>query len=366
MDPRFGYTFPAIRGVQATREYYTSMCPLRIIPRLFYFDEEEAELSPELRAQRVLNRNRVPDIANYIITNPKDYAFSAITASIDGSVQFSPLGTDAHTSRIGLLHVPMDAKFIINDGQHRRAAIEAAIREKPELGDESIAVVFFIDRGLERCQQLFADLNRYAVRPSKSIGVLYDHRDDLAQIARLVVIKSAVFGELVEMERSSLSARSRKLFTLSAIYTATNALLEGLDLADQKAATEVAIEFWEEVASHIPEWQRVREGKISSGEIRQDYIHSHGIALHAFGNIGNFLLRNKEPSWKAKLKALRKINWSRSNYSLWEGRAMVGGRLSKATQNVVLTTAAIKKALQIPLNPEEERLNTAMRKANRD
>jgi DNA sulfur modification protein DndB len=193
-----------------------------------------------------------------------------------------------------------------------------------------------------------------------------DHRDDLAQIARLVVIKSAVFGELVEMERSSLSARSRKLFTLSAIYTATNALLEGLDLADQKAATEVAIEFWEEVASHIPEWQRVREGKISSGEIRQDYIHSHGIALHAFGNIGNFLLRNKEPSWKAKLKALRKINWSRSNYSLWEGRAMVGGRLSKATQNVVLTTAAIKKALQIPLNPEEERLNTAMRKANRD
>jgi DNA sulfur modification protein DndB len=366
MDARFGYTFPAIRGMQATREYYTSMCPLRIIPKLFYFDEEEAELSPELRAQRTLNRTRVPDITRYILTNPQDYAFSALTASIDGEVQFEALGADANTSRVGLLHIPMDARFIINDGQHRRAAIESAIRERPELGDESIAVVFFIDRGLERCQQLFADLNRYAIRPSKSIGVLYDHRDDLAQIARLVVMKSRVFGDLVEMERSSLSARSRKLFTLSAIYTATNTLLEGLELPDQKAATDLAITFWEEVAKYLPEWQLVREGKVSSGEIRQDFIHSHGIALHAFGHVGNYLLRQFAEDWKSKLKGFRKIDWSRGNSALWEGRAMLGGRLSKATQNVVLTAAALKKTLRLPLTPEEEKLEQARRKSVHD
>jgi DNA sulfur modification protein DndB len=260
----------------------------------------------------------------------------------------------------------MDARFIINDGQHRRAAIEAAIRERPELGDESIAVVFFVDRGLERCQQLFADLNRYAVRPSRSIGVLYDHRDDLAQIARLVVIKSRVFGDLVEMERSSLSARSRKLFTLSAIYTATGALLERLEIADQKIATELAISFWEEIAKHLREWQMVTDGKVSSAEIRQDFIHSHGIALHALGHVGNYLLRSYPDEWKAKLKGLRRINWSRSNSALWEGRAMIGGRLSKATQNVVLTTAVIKKSMRIPLAPEEEKLEMARRKAIRD
>lgn len=361
MDPRFGYTFPAIRGTQAGREYYTSMCPLRLIPKIFYFDEEEAELSPEQRAQRTLNRTRVPEIAQYILDNPKDYAFSAITASIDGEVSFTAIGAGPDESRVGLLTVPMDARFIINDGQHRRAAIEAAIRERPELGDESIAVVFFIDRGLARCQQLFADLNRYAVRPSKSIGVLYDHRDDLAQIARLVVMKSRVFGDLVEMERSSLSARSRKLFTLSAIYTATAALLSGLEIADQQKATDLAIDYWDEIAKHIPEWQLVREGRVSSGEIRQDFIHSHGIALHAFGNVGNHLFAMNTQDWRAKLKPLRKINWSRTNTSLWEGRAMIGGRLSKATQNVVLTTAAIKRLLGLGLTTEENKLSDAMR-----
>jgi DNA sulfur modification protein DndB len=361
MDPRFGYNFPAIRGTQASREYYTSMCPLRLIPKIFYFDEEEAELSPEQRAQRTLNRTRVPEIAQYILDNPKDYAFSAITASIDGEVSFTPIGAGPDDSRVGLLTIPMDARFIINDGQHRRAAIEAAIRERPELGDESIAVVFFIDRGLARCQQLFADLNRYAVRPSKSIGVLYDHRDDLAQIARLVVMKSRVFGDLVEMERSSLSARSRKLFTLSAIYTATGALLNGLEIADQQKATDLAIDYWDEIAKHIPEWQLVRDGRVSSGEIRQDFIHSHGIALHAFGNVGNHLFRTNTRDWRGKLKPLRKINWSRTNATLWEGRAMIGGRLSKATQNVVLTTAAIKDLLSLEKTVEEVKLSVAMK-----
>jgi DNA sulfur modification protein DndB len=171
----FEYVFPAIRGVQATQPFYVSMCPLRLIPKIFLFDEDE--LVPEVRAQRTLNKARLPDLARYILSNPKSYVFSALTASIDGEVGFEALGDDSQTSRIGLLRIPMSARFVINDGQHRRAAIDLALRENPELGDESIAVVFFLDAGLERCQQMFADLNRYAVRTSPSLGVLYDHRD---------------------------------------------------------------------------------------------------------------------------------------------------------------------------------------------
>jgi DNA sulfur modification protein DndB len=185
----------------------------------------------------------------------------------------------------------------------------------------------------------------------------------MAQLARLVVNKSRVFGDLVEMEKSSLSARSRKLFTLSAIYTATAALLDKVELQEQVNATDLAVSFWEEVARYMPEWQAVREGKVSSGEIRQDFIHSHGIALHALGHVGNYLLLTYPDDWKVKLKSLRKIDWTRNNAALWEGRAMIGGRLSKATQNVVLTTVAIKNALALPSNPEEEKLENARRRS---
>ena len=63
----FEYTFPAIRGIQAGREYYASMCPLKLIPKIFLFDEEE--LVPEVRAQRILNKSRVPEMAAYILQN---------------------------------------------------------------------------------------------------------------------------------------------------------------------------------------------------------------------------------------------------------------------------------------------------------
>jgi DNA sulfur modification protein DndB len=354
----FEYVFPAIKGMQARREYYISMCPMRLIPKLFVFNDEE--LPPELRAQRTLNKTRLPQMARYILDNRNDYTFSAITASVDADVKFMVTDANADSKQIGRLHIPMTARFIINDGQHRRAAIEIALRENPELADESIAVVFFLDRGLERCQQMFADLNRHAIRPSRSIGVLYDHRDRMAEIAKLIVLKSPLFCDVVEMEKSNLSLRSRKLFTLSAIYSATTSLLGSLSDSLNGRCADVAILFWEEVAKHFPEWHQVREGKLTASEVRADYIHSHGIALKAIGRVGNVLLRERSKAWKRSLKQLSGINWLRSNAKLWEGRAMIGGRISKAESNVILTTNVLKKELGLSLTPEEQRLENAL------
>lgn len=355
---RFGYAFPAIRGIQAGREYYISMCPLRLIPKMFLFDEEE--MVPELRAQRSLNKARIPEMTRYILDNAKNYVFSALTASIDADVEFESLDSGEDATRMGVLHVPMKARFIINDGQHRRAAIEKALHENPDLADESIAIVFFLDVGLKRCQQMFADLNRHAIRPSRSLGVLYDHRDDRADLVRLFVLQSKFFKGLVEMEKQSLALRSRKLLTLSALYQATRSLFEDMEFESREVAATLAQEYWEAVAAHLKEWGQVREGKISAGEVRRDFIHSYAVALQALGHAGNALLKNKRTGLKTRLKPLADLNWNRSNAKLWEGRAMTGGRLSKGGKNVILTTCVIKNALKIPLTAEERQTERAM------
>ena len=43
----------------------------------------------------------------------------------------------------------MNARLLINDGQHRRKAIEKALEERPDIGYESISVVFFEDKGIK-------------------------------------------------------------------------------------------------------------------------------------------------------------------------------------------------------------------------
>lgn len=359
--PEFEYVFPAIKGLQAGREYFITMCPLRIIPRLFLFNEEE--LPPELRAQRSLNRGRVPEMARYVVENPDSYVFSALTASVNADVRFESLtGGSGAAERVGTLTIPMSATFVINDGQHRRAAIQMALSENPSLGDETIAIVLFIDVGLSRCQQMFADLNRYAVRTAPSIGVLYDHRDPMAELTRQVVTGSRFLRDATEMEGSSLSRRSRKLFTLSAVHTANVALLDGVREESFDIRVSLAAQYWRLVADQFPQWLQAARGEITAGALRVDFIHTHSIVLHALGRVGNSLLQESEDPdiWKPKLERLQEIDWHRSNAAVWEGRATSGGNVSKSRRNVELTTAYIRKTLGLPLPPNEERAEQAL------
>ena len=348
------HTFPAVQGVQAGKTFYIAMCPLRMIPKLFVFDEEE--VPPEMRAQRTLNRARVPEIADYLANNPSAYILSALTASVDAQVKFLPFDPSKQ-SALGLLQIPMDARILINDGQHRRAAIEEAIKKAPDLGQDNIPVLFFVDEGLDRSQQMFADLNKYAVRPSYSLSTLYDQRDPGSDLARYLASECDAFKGLTEMEKSTISNRSTKLFTLSSIKHASRALLrkqmrEGVSVEEKLLAKE----YWNAVAEHVPDWLRTRARQVSTADLRQNYVHAHGVALHALGIAGASLLAAHPKDWKAALKSIRTIDWSRSNTKVWEGRAMVHGRISKASTNVQLTANLIKKKFGLSLSEEEELL----------
>lgn len=361
------YLLPAIRGIQAGREYYVAMIPLRLIPKVLAFDGED--LPPEMRAQRPLNRARVPEIARYVVDNPKEYVFSSITASVDGPMKFtaSSPGSGADGD-VGTLQLPMTSRILINDGQHRRAAIEQALTVKPELGLETLSVVLFQDAGLRRCQQMFADLNRHAIRPTKSLGILYDRRDEFARLVLAVVEGVPVFKGFTDVEKTTLSNRSVKLFTLNAIYQGTRALLGKQTKHAQPidGDAEAAVKFWTQVSRAIPEWQQLVDRKVSAAELRRNFIHAHGITLQALGIAGGSLLTLYPKDWKQRLQRLQRVDWSRANEKMWEGRALIGGHLSKRQDNIRLTANAIKQVLGVSLNAEEEILEAQFSKRGSD
>lgn len=366
--PSFEYVLPVIRGIQSGREYYVSMFPVRLLPKLF--EREEEEIPAEMRAGRSLNRTRVQEIAHYILNNPQDYIFSAITASIDADVylKFEPIATEGEGRKIGRLRVPMDARFSIQDGQHRKAALELALKQNPELGYETVAVIFFWDIGLERSQQIFSDLNRYSVRSDNSLNILYDHRDEKVRLVREVVKRVRVFRVLTDVERSSLPSRSGKLFTLGNLYQATIALLvnhfhfphqkrKGKKGVSAKAGKddlffeqlELAVKYWQTVSSYLPEWEQVLEKKVSAGEVRRDYVHCDRTVLTSLGEIGAILISIYPADWAEYLKRLAKIDWSRSNVE-WQRR------ISQSRSSVSRVSSYLKMSLGLPLTPQEEEL----------
>jgi DNA sulfur modification protein DndB len=347
------FSFPAVRGIQAGKPFYIATCPLSTIPKIFVFDEDE--VPPELRAQRTLNKARIPEMVRYLVDNPDDYVFSALTVSVASSVSFDE-SEHSESSNLGTLRIPMNAQILINDGQHRRAAIEAALKERPELAYDNIPVLFFVDEGLIRSQQMFADLNKYAVKPSPSLAALYDSRDESSELARYLAQKVKPFAGFTEMEKSSISSKSGKLFTLSSLKQANRALFgKGMKDCFTEQEKQLAAEFWQAVYESTPEWQMVINKQLAPSQFRQEYVHAHGVGLHALGSLGCALITAQPDEWKETIKQLINVDWKKSN-PVWANRSMLHGKLSKAATNIMLTTNALKHVLSLSLTPDERAL----------
>jgi DNA sulfur modification protein DndB len=345
----FNYSFPVIKGVQSGREYYVTMVPLKVVPSLFLFNDPS--LPPEMRAQRLLNKGRIPSMAKYLVENPNNYIFSSLTASIDRLIDFQPIPADDPTSRIGQITIPSDTRIIINDGQHRRAAIIEAIKQNPDLAYETISVVFYIDTGLERSQQMFSDLNRYASKPSGSLNILYDNRDQFGKMVLEIIEDIPIFKDNIDYEKTSISNRSRKLFTLSSIYRANKSLLGQISVHDNDWKY-VATEFWNEVTMNMKPWQKFLHGE-PPYKLRKETIAVHDLSLQSIAILGSYLMVNFPDEWKNKLVSINEVDWSRSNPE-WSGRALFSGRLRKSYSNVVMTSNLLKTKLGIPLTTKEQ------------
>lgn len=339
----FFYSFPAVSGVQANREYYITMVPYPLIEKLFI--NEDDSVSPEFRAQRKINEKRIPEIKKYILNNRESYVFSALAASIDGKFFFKPL----NGQNIGALEVSMDARFLINDGQHRKAAIIESLKNDESLMNESIPIVFFKDEGLIKSQQMFSDLNKHAVNTSKSLNTLYNSNDELAVITKKIIKSIDFFETYTDKEKDTIGKYSQKLFMLNNFYNANRMLFANLDI---ESNYEKALLFWRSVVDNIVEWRLMEDKKLSKVNLREDFIVTQGVVIVAFGKLGNHFLSSKITDYNKYLSKLQKINWMRSNPD-WEGKTLINGRISRKDYHITLTYLRIKELIGIKLTEEE-------------
>lgn len=348
---------PATRGKMGRTTYYTANFPMGMVTKLFTYDAEALvkmlDLPVEQRTQRELKAKRVPEIAAYILDND-DYLFSSVTVSVNAvSLRFDEVDSD-----VGQLHIPMEAEWVVNDGQHRLAGIAAALRDDPTLKDDTISVVILPDEGLERSQQVFSDLNRTVQRTSKSLDILFDHRSPLNRITNAVVKRVPLFQGRVDRERQSISARSADFATLAAVQAATGQLLAdelGEDMTDERVATleDLAVQFWSAVTEVVEPWQRIADRAVRPAEARTEFVSSYALALWAVASVGARVLR-AEQGWEpvmATLKKLAEVDWRKSNPE-WQGIAMLGGEVVARSSTRQATTAFLAWKLGLGEKPE--------------
>ncbi len=347
----FHVDVPAMRGKIGSRTYYACLMPMSAIPNLFKFTDWIG-FTPEDREQRILNEKRIPDLKNYILDNDEDYLFSAITASYKSPPVFEPKNGEGGDSNIGTLKLKLGDELIINDGQHRCAGIAAALKDNPSIGDHTIAVLLFNYENKERVQQMFSDLNRFVVKTSKSLDVLYDKRDKISAATIIFLDQVPLFKNLTDKDTSALRTKSTKLFTLAALYDANRELLKGKENDDVVENADRLKTYWAAVANHMPDWNSVFKEHKTAVELRAEKIASHSTVLRALGGLGSEMM--KEENWRDRLAALETIDWSKQNKD-WENVCIIANSVVSNRQARAATKAYIKAKLSMELTESEKR-----------
>ncbi len=241
---------PATRGRMGSWDYYVTTMPLAQVETTFKFAEELEELKnlpKQQRLQRDLVKERIRKerIDEYLIKQEDRFFGALLVAIYGGDLTFEPIldrlapkdperdrwllkavtGTD-----FGLLFLDGNEQFFVLDGQHRLAAIKEAIRQKNDLGQETISVIFIKHdpERPERSRRLFTNTNRYAKAPTAGEIYLMDEDDAVAIVARDLVFSHTLFtrgsgadsepGGRVNTKNTSLPERSHWFTTMKAVY----------------------------------------------------------------------------------------------------------------------------------------------------
>lgn len=202
--------------------------------------------------------------------------------------------------------------------------------------------------------------NRAAAAKIHSQRSVLDDRGDWMTVTQQTIEQVTIFTGRVDMTKTALSNRSRNLFTFSAIHQANQQLLADHKQEPVADRVAIAVQFWNTVAANMPDWQAAYDERILPAAYRKEFVCAHGIALAGLARLGRSLLSDYPKTWPGKLRKLRTVNWRRSNTAAWEGRAMIAGRLSKASTCVVLTGNVLKQTLGLQLSTHENQVEAAL------
>ncbi|MEO8497047.1 MAG: DNA sulfur modification protein DndB, partial [Planctomycetota bacterium] len=311
---------------------FTTAVPFGVLSKLLESSKVIDGLTP-------LDRERSKSIADYITRNRSSYVLSAITLSVDGECQFALLDSSTSGVSAGTLTLPINAAIRIHDGQYRVRGIADAIAAEPQLADETLSVVIY--QQLSQSARRFGDIKANQRKPGRSERIISDPTDALANITREVIAKVPAFTDSIEMVKTTISNRSRNLFTFSALYQANEILLAGQQDQTPSQQAKFAIAFWQSVQEAMPDWT----SDAPRVDLRKNTVHAHGVTLCAIAKAGASLISRFPKGWQRKLRKLKAIDWSRSNTKQWEGKAMLGGRMTKSAASIKLTAEVISRHL---------------------
>lgn len=335
------------------------------------------KLKLEERFQREINYNRVNKQIVPYLSEDSNRFFGALIVNVinDEEMEFESASRMMHgipkpyetaAKSFGFLTLSGSERLVPLDGQHRLAALQAAISGKDEkqqkipgitsnseLAKDDIMLIM-IRHDPQKGRMIFNKVNRYAKATTKSENLITADDDIVAIISREIVANELIGeGDLVNYQSNTLSDKAPHFTTLSTIYEATKHVLEDwfgkIDISTLPAKKstiasykKTAREYWEKLLGGVNAYKvaladKGNEGNEKRVEMRRDSLLGKPISQLAL-MLAVIQLRNMEDgdgsklSWDTIIERINRVNWANDN-PLWEQVLMSGTRIVAGKTN---------------------------------
>lgn len=228
---------PAIKGKIGETIYYIANLTFGQINQLVKRVDSELHTSSSLKEeiQRSLSDNYIK-IKQYILSRTDHFFNSLVLAVYDGLPVWTEIRYELEEEwfhNVGVLYFNGEEKIFPVDGQHRVEGIKSALRENPEIQNETISVILIghtnTPEGMERSRRIFSTLNRYA-KPVRLGDIIALDEDDIVAITTRIMLESMpLFTEdkIKASNSKSIPSNDKKSFTtLMTLYDCNLELLK--------------------------------------------------------------------------------------------------------------------------------------------
>ncbi|WP_042857929.1 DGQHR domain-containing protein [Dickeya sp. NCPPB 3274] len=199
------FTYPCLLGKQGNRRVITISVSFDSLSRVLAMDHTIHTLD---RSQRELNKRRASAFADYVVnalSDNKDFIIPPLIGNIEGPIKV----TESEIySGFGTVDIPMNARIVLFDGQHREVGLGEVCQRLYNLGYQTITLELSENLPLEIRQQFFSDINGNASKPNPAINLAYDRSNVLSQLVRDVVMNDATLKSKTDFERTNITGKN--------------------------------------------------------------------------------------------------------------------------------------------------------------
>jgi len=330
------FTYPCFIGMQGGQQIITIQVPFSHVERLLVCDNTGHVLE---RSQRERSTKRVNDFARYLLDaseNNKPFIVPPLIGNCNGDLHIDLWGE----THLGKVTIPMEARTILFDGQHRQGGIVQAVNADPRLASHKVTIMLTHNLELPVRQQFFSDINSNASKPSASINLAYNRSNEVSQLVREVISLHPLMLSKTDFERPVVTGKFNNYYvSYKAVCDATSRFIEYISADEDQTLQAKLLSIW----SAWAKFSQLDNGtSIAYASFKNWFVTFHAVSIVGFGFAVKKLLEYHTFAEVVSMIENVKSPFSNSQSNYFEIENWKGICVSQETGNIIATVKAQK------------------------